>query len=101
MKIVINACYGGFGISEAAQTAWFGDLDYYALHDIKFRTNETLIYLLETRGSKYVSGMGAELAIVEIPDNLAFWNIREYDGYESIEGSMSPILRFHANKERK
>lgn len=127
MKIVINKCFGGFGLSDLA----YEKLIEYGipvrkyikekrnpktgLYDIKEpnnegkvifdrtlseevglsfgrywdiwidgdRTNPLLIKVVEELGDK-ANGMFAELAIVEIPDDID-WEIDEYDGNESIE----------------
>ena len=78
MKLVINSCYGGFGLSEAA-IEMLGRDDVY---DIE-RDDHDLICVVETLGSeagKYYS----DLEIVEIPDTATDWEIDEYDGWESV-----------------
>ncbi len=81
MKIVINSCYGGFGLSAAA-------LDKYAelkgaakkhetYHD---RADPTLIEVVQIMGSK-ANGRCAKLKVIEIPDGIE-WEIKEYDGNE-------------------
>ena len=84
MKIVINNCYGGFGLSDKA-------LDYYnslagtnltSCYNIE-RNDLNLIKTIEDFG-KEANGRFAKLRIVEIPDNVN-WEISEYDGMESIE----------------
>lgn len=77
MKIVINKCYGGFGVSEEGlkmlnlKNDW--DVD---------RTDERLIELVESGVD--VNGFCAKLEVVEIPDEATDWEISEYDGYEEI-----------------
>lgn len=80
MKIVINVCYGGFGLSERAieQLKKLGvERDYY--RDIE-RNNPLLIQTVEHLG-KEANGVCAELKIIEIPDGVE-WYIEEYDGME-------------------
>ena len=82
-KIVINDCYGGFGISDEAWvilkerglTAEYDD-------DIS-RIEPLLIDLIEERGTEFVSSFLANLKIVSIPDHVR-WAIEEYDGAEWI-----------------
>ncbi len=81
MKIVINTCYGGFGISDEAlkrynditgkDIEWYGDLE---------RDDVTLIKLVEEMGAA-VNDTFSNLKIVEIP-NTVYWEIEEYDGKE-------------------
>ena len=97
MKIVINRCYGGFGISDACSEALGGTLikgcsylHCYEFPDNKrdsdFRTDPALIELMETKGSEWCSGYCAELKVVEIPDDVDY-TIEEYDGMEWISES--------------
>lgn len=105
MKVVYNACYGGFGLSEEAvllgrelsdNQEWGGAClvgDVYAGGKVveKFygahcgnleRTDETLVKVVETLGEK-ANGRFADLRIDEIPDGVEY-EIDEYDGQESV-----------------
>lgn len=105
-KIVINACHGGFGLSDAAIER------YLALKDIKWvaeaktwskmyyhagflgisahfiddksieRDDATLIQVVEELGYE-ANSRYSMLEIIEIPDDVE-WVIHEYDGLESI-----------------
>jgi len=79
MKIVINDCYGGFGLSDIAVKA-LGLRNSRSYID---RTDERLIALVEAC-SDTASGPYAELKVVEIPDSATDWELEEYDGLESI-----------------
>lgn len=79
MKVVVNRCFGGFGISEEAKKIL--DTDFNWLIE---RTDEQLIALIEEKGSEFCSGYCAELEVVEIPENATDWEISEYDGFEEI-----------------
>lgn len=103
MMIVINACYGGFGLSREAflelrkmgnETALkepdFGEMypdgsgprrlfGESFCSDIS-RTDPQLIYILKQLGDN-ANGEYAKLKIIEIPDNTE-WRIEEYDGLE-------------------
>jgi len=134
MKVVINECYGGFGLSETAiqhyaaikgltlypepgrhaicgPTYWTvppeqrlvekDNADWYAmpieeriayntahnqqtLYDRNIpRDDPALVQTVEELGSKAASGRCAKLAVVEIPDDVA-WEIAEYDGMEHV-----------------
>lgn len=113
MKIVINRCFGGFGLSEEAFELLLNKkgieyekvtskdnigvcrFDYYAkghvgdddhcLWDIDLcrdRSDVDLVSVVEQLGQK-ADGWAAELAIVEIPDDVQ-WHIHEYDGIEYV-----------------
>ncbi len=87
MKIVINSCYGGFSLSDAAYK-WLkengsnGDYSYYN----KNRTDPMLVKCVETLGSDTASGSWAELEIKELDIS---WEVDSYDGMESVTGSVS------------
>ena len=105
MKIVINKCFGGFGLSEEA-TLLYGkkkglniivvrdkimkslrhyyldevkDGNYFSDRDIK-RNDPILVEVVNELGEK-ANGFCSELKIVEIPDDMK-WEIEEYDGKE-------------------
>jgi hypothetical protein len=81
-KIVINKCFGGFSLSdEACQILGVEHQGYFVKRDW-----QPLIDLIEEKGSDFVSGSSAELAIVEIPDDVDY-GIEEYDGNEWIAES--------------
>ncbi len=85
MKVVINTCFGGFNISEAALAAYntaAGTTIKYAW-DIQ-RNDKHLVAIVEQMGAK-ANGMCAELKVVEIPDDVE-WDIAEYDESEYVEG---------------
>lgn len=101
-KIAINACYGGFSISELALYAlaerkgltiykdesdqsfpmYYTDPEYqnYFTSRPDNRDDLDLIAVIEELGDK-ANGMFASLKIIEIPDNVE-WEIEEYDGSE-------------------
>lgn len=81
MKIVINACYGGFGLSKEALALFnerSGTVNTYE-YDIE-RNNPILVEIVEQLGEA-ADGRFAELKVVEIPDDVQ-WQIEEYDGNE-------------------
>ena len=108
MKIVINTCYGGFGLSEKA-TMLYGkkaglniiavpdkkfksiinyylnevpDDNYFVDWDIK-RDDPILVEVVEELGAES-NGEYAKLKVVEIPDNVVDWRLEEYNGRERI-----------------
>ena len=105
MKIVINTCYGGFGLSDEAIRLYgqlagitlveavvdygqnhfyvdsISDENYFSYYDIA-RDDGFIIEVVETLGDA-ASGKYAKLKVVEIPDDVE-WQIAEYDGTEHI-----------------
>jgi hypothetical protein len=77
MKIVINSCYGGFGLSEKLISE-LNITDIYSLE----RHDQRLVEAVERLGDE-ANGFYSELSIVEIPDGLDY-TIVEYDGMETI-----------------
>lgn len=83
MKVVINKCYGGFGLSKEAYEFLGLEWDGFGhAYDIE-RSDPKLVECVETLGNK-ANGYCAELKVVEIPDDVT-WEINEYDGVETIE----------------
>lgn len=111
MKVAINRCFGGFGISDEAfekllnrkgiafdkvekesdlfgatyfKAGHSGDEEHY-LSEYDFtedRSDPDLIAVIEEMGDK-ANSWAAEIAIVEIPDDVK-WHIHEYDGIEHV-----------------
>jgi hypothetical protein len=82
MKVVINKCYGGFGLSKEAYEYLGLDWDGYGYKYDDNRTDPKLVECVETLGD-IASGSLAELKVVEIPDDVK-WEIDDYDGVETI-----------------
>lgn len=87
-KVVINTCYGGFGLSAFAVDKMEErgyKVDRYEfgsfLDDNIPRHNPDLIAVVEELGED-ANGFCAELTIVEFDGNV--YRIDEYDGYESV-----------------
>ena len=79
MKVVINACFGGFGLSPLAvkRLAELNGRD-----DGSIRTDPKLIQVVEELGDA-ANGQCAKLEIVEIPDGTDY-EIEEHGGNEHI-----------------
>lgn len=108
MKVVINRCFGGFGLSHEAVLRYaeikgmnlvveekessFNRYNYYIdevkkenfWYDsmIEDRSDSALVQVVEELGEK-ANGFAAELAVVDIPDDVE-WYIEEYDGIEHV-----------------
>lgn len=76
MKIVINNCFGGFGINDKIAKQY--NLDRRHVE----RTDPTLIKLLESGVN--CNTPNSELIIIDIPDNSTDWRIIECDGAEYV-----------------
>ena len=85
-KIVINTCFGGFGLSEKAETLYraYANLNpkEFSRHDID-RDSPILLQVIEQLGIDECHGEYASLKIVEIPDDVN-WEIQDYDGKEHV-----------------
>ncbi len=81
--IVINTCYGGFGLSNVAiqkyrEMSGITDPKFYD-RDIA-RDDPYLVKIIRDMGMA-ANGAHANLKIVEIPSDIE-WQIEEYDGNE-------------------
>lgn len=93
IKVVINRCHGGFGLSKKAVIRYCNQtginpgewndrikmFDEFIEHELS-RSDPTLVKIVEEMGED-ANGSYAELAVVEIPDDVN-WYIEEYDGRE-------------------
>jgi len=112
MKVAINRCFGGFGISDLAfekllnikgiayekvvkedsdifgtsyyEAGCVGHDDHYISHYDFYedRSDPDLIKVIEMFGDA-ANGWAADIAIVEVPDYVE-WYISEYDGLEHV-----------------
>jgi hypothetical protein len=90
-KIVINTCFGGFGLSDEAiamfrERKGIADTERTTYADELFRDDADLIAAVEALGVTKASGRNASLKVVEVPMWLQEkgWDIEEYDGIEHI-----------------
>lgn len=82
-KIVVNSCFGGFGLSSEAMNRLRqlkNEPDLY-IHDLD-RTDPCLVQVVEELGSK-ANDRASDLRIADVPDDVN-WYIHDYDGVESI-----------------
>lgn len=83
MKVVINDCHGGFGLTEIALEEYkkrkgITDPDFY-YYGIP-RDCPVLVEMVENGG---VDSAYSSLKVVEIPNDVN-WYIEEYDGMEHV-----------------
>lgn len=82
VRIVINTCHGGFGLSELAEEALLKrGISPMGTHLIS-RHHPWLLEVVDVLGPA-ANGEFAELEIVEIPGH--HYRLREYDGLEWVE----------------
>lgn len=81
-RVVINACYGGFGMSEEGAML-YEQLSGKAFSRYLQRDDPVLITVVQELGER-ASDNYSKLNIVDIPDHIE-WTIKECDGKEWIE----------------
>jgi len=79
-KVVINSCYGGFGLSKKAYEFLGLDWDGYGHGTEVSRDDPKLLECIEELGP-LANGSFADLEVIEIPEDVD-WVIEEYDGSE-------------------
>lgn len=86
MKVILNKCYGGFGIKDEIISSLVDkgllscDIDFYDADDVRYNTH--LISMIEDGidcGDEY-----SELTVFTLPDDATDHMIEEYDGMETI-----------------
>lgn len=83
-KVVINTCFGGFNLSDAAREMYAERKGVNAEDVFNFeipRDDYDLVAVVEALGGRM--GPGTELKVVEIPADVR-WQVEEYDGSEHI-----------------
>ena len=101
-KVVINTCFGGFGLSDAAHrrlgsvyveaddteygfgywntNPWNQGMESY---EMEYRSLPALVDVVELLGDE-ANGSSARLRVVDVPDDAIMPYISEYDGRELI-----------------
>lgn len=81
IKVVINTCYGGFGLSSEAERLYESRTgEDFCIYDTP-RHDPTLVQVVEELGPA-AGGIFSDLTIVEVESDRYY--IKEYDGYESV-----------------
>ena len=97
--ILLNGCYGGYGIADAALAELemrHPEEDWSSGYDDKHRRNPRVIRLFKTN-KKLFNEHGTSLYCEEIPkDAIAAnaWSIREYDGCEKLKINWEKVHTF-------
>lgn len=82
-KIVINNCFGGFGLSDKCLKILSEAKKISNLNEFDLLRDDPLLIKVVEKYGKESWGQFAELKIVEIPTNVK-WHIAEYDGLEHV-----------------
>ena len=83
MEIILNKCYGGFGISDEAMDMYFERTGRkISRYCNNLRNDPILISIVKDLGTK-ANGSASKLVVVDIPDGLDYV-IDEYDGIETL-----------------
>jgi hypothetical protein len=83
-KIVINACHGGFGLSELA-AEHYAKLSGKPLAELRWEIARNDPYLVQTVQELGIAANTrySNLKVVEVPRYVK-WHIAEYDGWEHV-----------------
>ena len=86
-KIVYNACYGGFSVSQDVLNRYAElvgkPVEEYNVYEDFDRADPILIQVIEELGLEKSSGWCAKLRFRELEPGTLY-RIEEYDGYESV-----------------
>ena len=80
MQIVVNKCFGCFGLSDAALQSLPEGIDW---SEHANRVNPLLIQVVSDLGPG-ANTRFSELSIFDIPEEATDWAIEDYDGFETI-----------------
>jgi hypothetical protein len=81
MKIVINACYGGFGLSKEALALFNERSGTVVAYEDKIKRDDPILVEIVEQLGEDAGGNFAELKVVDIPDDVQ-WQVEEYYGNE-------------------
>lgn len=81
--VVINTCYGGFGLSDRAKDEYMklAGMTEKDFHDRDLPRDDPYLVKVVRELGMNANGRHANLKIVEIPGDVS-WHIGEYDGLE-------------------
>jgi hypothetical protein len=81
MKIVINTCHGGFGLSKEALALYNERAGTAIKYEDDIKRNDLILIEIVEQLGEAANGGFAKLKVVKIPDDVQ-WQIEEYDGVE-------------------
>ena len=83
MKVVINTCYGGFGLSEAAKERYLELSGQRPISWFDLKRNDKYLVQVVEELREEANGSYSFLKVVDIEPGR-WYRIEEYDGYEDI-----------------
>lgn len=83
IKIVINRCHGGFGLSDKAKERHDAESSLAEEYEGDIQRDDLILVQIVEEMGKESWGKYAELKVVEIPDDVK-WQIEEHTGKEVI-----------------
>ena len=87
MKLIINTCYGGFGINNK----WEAE---NCEKDCNGDCRECAKLIRAIKGKENVNDDFSELAVVEFPDEATDYELLEYGGIESVLYVLDGKIRY-------
>ena len=99
MKVVVNTCFGGFRLSQAA-FRMLDEINAPKEHDEVYffdnRHDSNLVHVVETLGQQ-ASGESSKLEVTEWPEGLPY-KIDDYDGREKVTIDVTGLLDKHVKE---
>ena len=83
-KVVINKCFGGFGLSDEAKEKYAEIKGLVEVYDWEIERDDPILVQVVEEFGKKANDSFSDLEIVDIPKGTLY-RIDEYDGLESIE----------------
>lgn len=91
IKIVRNACYGGFMLPQQYLNHPKCKAKRAYDHSKEIRTDPILIAMIDPKEGLIIPS-ATHLVVEEIPANATDWAISEYDGYEEVVYVLGGII---------
>ena len=85
MKVVINRCFGGFGLSDEAMQLYAAKkgIKLEGFYDWEISRNDPVLVEVVEHLGEAANDWAADLKVVEIPEGVD-WYVEDYDGVEHI-----------------
>ena len=85
MKVVINRCFGGFGLSDEAMQLYAAKkgIKLEGFYDWEISRNDPVLVEVVEHLGEAANDWATDLKVVEIPEGVD-WYIEDYDGVEHI-----------------
>ena len=85
MKVVINRCFGGFGLSDEAMQLYAAKkgIKLEGFYDWEISRNDPVLVEVVEHLGEAANDWATDLKVVEIPEDVD-WYVEDYDGVEHI-----------------